>query len=176
MEQQIYSVTQINTYIQSMMDSDRLLSGLCIRGEISNYKVYPSGHHYFSLKDATGALRCVMFKSSAIRLRFRPENGMKVLALGKISVFPRDGAYQLYCTNLTPDGVGDLHVAFEQLKAKLQAEGLFDASPKQPPPVQRSMTCCGSCASGILSPRSCYCPCGSRGWRLRRSCAAPFAM
>ena len=119
MEQQIYSVTQINTYIQSMMDSDRLLSGLCIRGEISNYKVYPSGHHYFSLKDATGALRCVMFKSSAIRLRFRPENGMKVLALGKISVFPRDGAYQLYCTNLTPDGVGDLHVAFEQLKEKL---------------------------------------------------------
>lgn len=89
MEQQIYSVTQINTYIQSMMDSDRLLSGLCIRGEISNYKVYPSGHHYFSLKDATGALRCVMFKSSAIRLRFRPENGMKVLALGKISVFPQ---------------------------------------------------------------------------------------
>ena len=70
MEQPIYSVTQINTYIQSMMDSDRLLSGLCIRGEISNYKVYPSGHHYFSLKDATGALRCVMFKSSAVRLRF----------------------------------------------------------------------------------------------------------
>ena len=134
MEQQIYSVTQINTYIQSMMDSDRLLSGLCIRGEISNYKVYPSGHHYFSLKDATGALRCVMFKSSAIRLRFRPENGMKVLALGKISVFPRDGAYQLYCTNLTPDGVGDLHVAFEQLKTKLQAEGLFDPAHKKPLP------------------------------------------
>ena len=134
MEQQIYSVTQINTYKQSKMDSDRLLSGLCIRGEISNYKVYPSGHHYFSLKDATGALRCVMFKSSAIRLRFRPENGMKVLALGKISVFPRDGAYQLYCTNLTPDGVGDLHVAFEQLKAKLQAEGLFDPSHKKPLP------------------------------------------
>lgn len=134
MEQPIYSVTQINTYIQSMMDSDRLLSGLCIRGEISNYKVYPSGHHYFSLKDATGALRCVMFKSSAVRLRFRPENGMKVLALGKISVFPRDGAYQLYCTGLTPDGVGDLHVAFEQLKAKLQAQGLFDPAHKKPLP------------------------------------------
>lgn len=134
MEQPIYSVTQINTYIQSMMDSDRLLSGLCIRGEISNYKVYPSGHHYFSLKDATGALRCVMFKSSAMRLRFRPENGMKVLALGKISVFPRDGAYQLYCTSLTPDGVGDLHVAFEQLKAKLQAQGLFDPAHKKPLP------------------------------------------
>lgn len=134
MEQQIYSVTQVNTYIQSMMDSDRLLVGLCVRGELSNYKVYPSGHHYFSLKDATGALRCVMFKSSALRLRFRPENGMKVLAMGRISVFPRDGAYQLYCTGLTPDGVGDLHVAFEQLKAKLQAEGLFDPAHKKPLP------------------------------------------
>ncbi len=134
MEQQIYSVTQVNTYIQSMMDSDRLLAGLCVRGELSNYKVYPSGHHYFSLKDATGALRCVMFKSSALRLRFRPENGMKVLAMGRISVFPRDGAYQLYCTGLTPDGVGDLHVAFEQLKARLQAEGLFDPAHKKPLP------------------------------------------
>ncbi len=134
MEQQIYSVKQVNTYIQSMMDSDRLLAGLCVRGELSNYKVYPSGHHYFSLKDATGALRCVMFKSSALRLRFRPENGMKVLAMGRISVFPRDGAYQLYCTGLTPDGVGDLHVAFEQLKAKLQAEGLFDPAHKKPLP------------------------------------------
>ena len=134
MEQQIYSVTQVNTYIQSMMDSDRLLAGLCVRGELSNYKVYPPGHHYFSLKDATGALRCVMFKSSALRLRFRPENGMKVLAMGRISVFPRDGAYQLYCTGLTPDGVGDIHVAFEQLKAKLQAEGLFDPAHKKPLP------------------------------------------
>ena len=134
MEQQIYSVTQVNTYIQSMMDSDRLLAGLCVRGELSNYKVYPSGHHYFSLKDATGALRCVMFKSSALRLRFRPENGMKVLAMGRISVFPRDGAYQLYCTGLTPDGVGELHGAFEQLKAKLQAEGLFDPAHKKPLP------------------------------------------
>lgn len=134
MEQNIYSVTQVNTYIQSMMDSDRLLSGLCIRGEISNYKVYPSGHHYFSLKDATGALRCVMFKSSAARLRFQPEGGMKVLAFGKISVFPRDGAYQLYCTHLTQDGVGDLHAAFEHLKAKLQAQGLFAPEHKKPLP------------------------------------------
>ena len=90
---EIYSVTQVNTYIQSMMDSDKVLAGLCIRGEISNYKVYPSGHHYFSLKDATGAIRCVMFKSSAARLRFQPEGGMKVLAFGRVSVFPRDGAY-----------------------------------------------------------------------------------
>ena len=131
---EIYSVTQVNTYIQSMMDSDKLLAGLCIRGEISNYKVYPSGHHYFSLKDATGAIRCVMFKSSAARLRFRPEGGMKVLAFGRVSVFPRDGAYQLYCTNLTPDGVGDLHAAFEQLKAKLQTQGLFAPEHKKPLP------------------------------------------
>ena len=134
MEQQIYSVTQVNTYIQSMMDSDRLLAGLCVRGELSNYKVYPSGHHYFSLKDATGALRCVMFKSSALRLRFRPENGMKVLAMGRISVFPRDGAYQLYCTGLTPGGGGGLHRASEQLQARLQAEGLFDPAHKKPLP------------------------------------------
>ncbi len=134
MEQKIYSVTQVNTYIQSLMDGDRLLGGLCIRGEISNYKIYPSGHHYFTLKDSTGALRCVMFKSSAARIRFRPETGMKVLAFGRITVFPRDGAYQLYCTSLTPDGVGDLHVAFEQLKAKLQAQGLFDPAHKKPLP------------------------------------------
>ncbi len=134
MEQKIYSVTQVNTYIQSLMDGDRLLGGLYIRGEISNYKIYPSGHHYFTLKDSSGALRCVMFKSSAARIRFRPETGMKVLAFGRITVFPRDGAYQLYCTSLTPDGVGDLHVAFEQLKAKLQAQGLFDPACKKPLP------------------------------------------
>ncbi len=134
MEKQILSVTQVNTYIQSLMNQDALLESLCVRGEISNFKVYPSGHLYFSLKDAEGALRCVMFKSSAMRLRFRPENGMKVLAFGRISVFPRDGAYQLYCASLTPDGVGDLHVAFEQLKAKLAAEGLFAPEHKKPIP------------------------------------------
>lgn len=131
---EIYSVSQINLYIQSRMEQDERLSNLCIRGEISNYKVYPSGHHYFSLKDASGALRCVLFKSSAVRLRFRPENGMKVLATGRISVFPRDGCYQLYCTGLTPDGVGDLYVAFEQLKEKLAQEGLFAPQRKKPLP------------------------------------------
>lgn len=134
MQQQILSVTQVNTYIQSLMDQNALLSGLCIRGEISNFKVYPSGHFYFSLKDAGGALRCVMFKSNALRLRFRPENGMKILAFGRISVFPRDGAYQLYCTSLVLDGVGDLHVAFEQLKVKLAGEGLFAPEHKKPIP------------------------------------------
>ena len=131
MAQQVITVTQINEYIRAMMDGDRLLNQAAIKGEISNYKVYPSGHHYFTLKDEGGALRCVMFKGNTIRLRFRPENGMKVIALGKITVFPRDGAYQLYCTSLTMDGVGDLYVAFEQMKAKLHAQGLFDPAHKK---------------------------------------------
>ena len=123
MEQTIFAVSDVNEYIKNMLDTDERLNALFIRGELSNYKVYPSGHHYFTLKDETGALRCVMFRSSAVRLRFRPENGMKVIAFGRITVFPRDGAYQLYCADLTPDGVGDLHVAFEQLKAKLLEKG-----------------------------------------------------
>lgn len=131
---QIYEVSQINEYLKCRFEEDNFLSDLLIRGEISNYKLYPSGHHYFSLKDGTAAIRCVMFRGNAFRLRFRPENGMKVIAEGRISVFPRDGAYQLYCTNLTPDGVGDLHVAFEQLKARLQKEGLFDLARKKPLP------------------------------------------
>ena len=135
MERQIVEVSQVNDYIKSMLDRDGFLSGLCVRGEISNYKVYPSGHHYFTLKDSGGAIRCVMFKGSAMRLRFRPENGMKVLAAGRVTVFPRDGAYQLYCESLTPDGVGDLYVAFEQLKAKLLAQGLFDPNHKKPLPA-----------------------------------------
>jgi len=134
-ERTILSVSDVNQYIKDQLDRDSLLSGLCIRGEISNYKVYPSGHHYFTLKDSGGALRAVMFSRSAMRLRFRPENGMKVLAFGRITVFPRDGAYQLYCEQLSPEGVGDLHVAFEQLKNKLQEEGLFDPSHKKPIPA-----------------------------------------
>jgi len=113
------------------MDRDDLLSSIAVRGEISNYKLYPSGHHYFTLKDENSALRCVMFRGNAMRLRFRPENGMKIIATGKISVYPRDGAYQMYCANMMVDGVGDLHVAFEQLKAKLSAQGLFDPAHKK---------------------------------------------
>ena len=131
MEQKILSITQINEYIRTKMDADPLLAGVAVRGEISNYKLYPSGHHYFTLKDEGGALKCVMFKGNALRLRFRPENGMKVIAIGKISVFPRDGAYQLYCSGLTVDGIGDLHAAFEQLKAKLAEQGLFDPAHKK---------------------------------------------
>lgn len=131
MSQQVLSITQINEYIRAMMDSDALLAGLAVRGEISNYKMYPSGHHYFTLKDEGGALKCVMFKGNAMRLKFRPENGMKVIAMGKITVYPRDGAYQLYCSSLVLDGIGDLYAAFEQLKAKLAAQGLFDPAHKK---------------------------------------------
>ena len=135
MDQTVYSVSQINGLIKNVIDGVPQLGSVYIRGELSNYKIYPSGHHYFTLKDAESSLRCVMFKSSAVKLRFRPEHGMKVIAFGRISVFPRDGAYQLYCGALTPDGVGDLHVAFEQLKEKLYREGLFDESHKKPLPL-----------------------------------------
>ena len=131
MSRDVLSITQVNEYIRGILDRDGLLANVAVRGEISNYKMYPSGHHYFTLKDEGGALKCVMFKANAMRMRFRPENGMKVIAMGKISVFPRDGAYQLYCTAMVVDGVGDLHAAFEQLKAKLGAMGLFDPSHKK---------------------------------------------
>ena len=134
MERHIYGVSELNNLVKAVLESVPEFGNVCVRGEISNYKLYPSGHHYFTLKDAEGALRCVMFKGQALRLRFRPENGMKVLAVGRVSVFPRDGAYQLYCDALSPDGVGDLHVAFEQLKEKLWKEGLFEESRKKPLP------------------------------------------
>lgn len=135
MSQQIISITQINEYIRSMMDRDSLLGNIAVRGEISNYKVYPSGHHYFTLKDDGAALKCVMFRNSAVRLKFRPDNGMQVIAVGKISVYPRDGAYQLYCAAMALDGVGDLYAAFENLKAKLASQGLFDPQHKKPLPT-----------------------------------------
>ena len=134
MAQNVLSITQLNECIRGRMDSDPLLVQVAVRGEISNYKLYPSGHHYFTLKDEGSALRCVMFKGNAMRLRFRPENGMKIIAMGKVSVYPRDGAYQLYCTAMTMDGVGDLYAAFEQLKKKLAAQGLFDPAHKKPLP------------------------------------------
>ena len=134
MAQQVLTITQVNEYIRTLMDGDKLLSNIAVKGEISNYKVYPSGHHYFTVKDEDGALKCVMFKGNAMKLRFRPDNGMQIIAMGKISVFPRDGAYQLYCTAMVLDGVGDLYAAFEQLKTKLAAQGLFDTAHKKPIP------------------------------------------
>ena len=134
MERQVLSVGQLNDYIKGRLDNDPGLRNIAIRGELSNYKVYPSGHHYFTIKDGTGALKCVMFKSAALRLRFRPENGMQVIAMGSVTVYVRDGVYQLYCTGMVMDGIGDLYAAFEQLKSKLAAQGLFDPSHKQPLP------------------------------------------
>lgn len=134
MANEVLSVAQINEYIRGRMEADPLLGNVAIRGEISNHKQYPSGHHYFTLKDDAAALKCVMFKGNALRLRFRPENGMKVIVMGKISVYPRDGAYQLYCMTMAMDGVGDLHAAFEQLKVKLASQGLFDPGHKKPIP------------------------------------------
>ena len=134
MEQHVFSVTEVNNLVKSLLDEVPPLRDVYVRGELSNYKIYPSGHHYFTLKDPEGALRCVMFRGQASHLRFRPENGMQVIARGRVSAFPRDGAYQLYCNSLTPEGAGDLAVAFEQLKARLYAEGLFDPNHKKPLP------------------------------------------
>lgn len=135
MDKQILSITQINEYIRLMMDGDAFLAGVAVWGEISNYKVYPSGHHYFTLKDENASLKCVMFRGNAMKLRFRPDNGMQVVALGRITVYPRDGAYQLYCTGLMLDGIGDLYAAFEQLKTRLAGEGLFDPTHKKQLPA-----------------------------------------
>ena len=134
-EKRVFSVGEVNQFVKTLLDGAPLLQHIYVRGELSNYKIYPSGHHYFTLKDPEGVLRCVMFRSNASRLRFRPENGMKVILGGRITAFPRDGQYQMYCASITPEGVGDLYVAFEQLKAKLYAEGLFDEQHKKPLPL-----------------------------------------
>lgn len=131
----VFTVTQVNHYVKKLMDQDEQLTALLIRGEISNYKCYSSGHHYFSLKDAQGSIRCVMFRGDAVRLKFRPANGMSVIAFGRISVFPRDGQYQLYCSELIDDGQGALDRAFEELRSRLEAEGLFRTESKQKLPL-----------------------------------------
>ena len=129
------TVSELNAAVRDLLDSDLRFQNLCVRGELSNYKIYPSGHHYFTLKDAESSLRCVMFRSSAVRLRFHPENGMKVSVYGSLRVYPRDGAYQLYSTGIMPEGTGDLQIAFEQLKKKLSEEGLFDSARKKALPA-----------------------------------------
>ena len=134
MEETVFSVTQLNSRIRDLLEGDAALQSVCVCGELSNYKVYPSGHHYFTLKDAESSMRCVMFRSAASKLRFRPESGMGVVAMGRVAVYLRDGAYQLYCTALQPQGMGDLHAAYEKLKAKLDAEGLFSSAHKKPVP------------------------------------------
>lgn len=125
------SVSEINRYIREMVSKDIILSNLWVKGEISNYKSHYSGHMYFTLKDEKSILKCVMFKSQVSGLKFMPENGMKVIIKGYISVFERDGQYQLYAQDMQPDGIGNLHIAFEQLKKKLGDEGLFDEKRKK---------------------------------------------
>ena len=134
LEREALSVTQVNLYIKEIMNRDLILTDLAVKGEISNFKAHSSGHMYLSLKDKTGVMRGVMFRSAAAKLDFKPENGMKVVAHGRVSVCERDGQYQLYIDHMEPEGVGDLYVAFEKLKKKLEAEGLFDPGHKLPLP------------------------------------------
>lgn len=134
MEPKIATVSQINGYIKKILDTNIILNDIWIKGEISNFKLHYSGHMYITLKDSGGVLKAVMFKSAASGLSFRPEDGMKVLARGRISVYEAGGAYQLYINEMLPDGVGELYIAYEQLKKRLEAEGLFSAEHKKPLP------------------------------------------
>ena len=135
METRIISVSELTAAVKQLIEEPGVFDNVCVRGELSNYKIYPSGHHYFTLKDSDSSLRCVIFKGNAVRLRFKPESGMAVLCTGRLSVYLRDGAYQLICSTIMPEGTGDLQAAFEQLKKKLDAEGLFDRAHKKPLPM-----------------------------------------
>ena len=131
----IFSVSSLNEYIKSIFENNRTLSSVTVRGEISNFTNHRSGHLYFSLKDGDGQIRAVMFRSRAAGLKFMPESGMKVIVHGSVSVFPRDGSYQIYVSSMQPDGIGALYLAYEQMKARLAEEGLFDEAHKQPIPA-----------------------------------------
>ncbi len=130
-----YTVAQVNKYIKKILDNDFILSNIVVKGEISNFKNHSSGHLYFSLKDENATIKCVMFKGQTLGLKFKPEDGMKVLISGYISAYERDGQYQLYCDSIQLDGMGDLYAKYEKLKEKLQKEGLFDESKKKKLPL-----------------------------------------
>ena len=130
----VFSVTELNNYVKRILDNDENLKNVFVTGEISNFKNHYSGHMYMTIKDEGGAIKAVMFSSYASRLKFVPENGMKVIILGSVSLYNKDGSYQLYITDMQPDGVGALNLAYEQLKEKLQNEGLFNAEFKKPIP------------------------------------------
>ena len=147
-ERRIFAVSEINQYIKALLEGEPTLQEVYIRGEVSNYRISPPGHHYFTLKDKESSLKCVMFRSAAGKLRFRPESGMGVTAYGRIGIYPRDGAYQLYCEALVPEGFGDLQIAYEQLKAKLEAEGLFDKAHKKPIPRYPERICVITSSAG----------------------------
>ena len=171
MERRIVSVSQINAYIKNAIDSDYLLQNIWIKGEISNFKLHYSGHMYMSLKDGESVIRAVMFKGANASLRFVPENGMQVLARGRISVFPRDGAYQLYIEEMEPEGAGALYVAFEQLKLKLEKEGLFDASRKKALP--RFPRCVGVVTSATGAALRDILNIIGRRWPIANICVCP---
>lgn len=130
-EKKIFSVSDINKYIKMLFDSDTLLNSVSIRGEITNFKAHYTGHFYFTLKDENSTIKCVMFKGYAQYIKFKPADGMKVVINGQVSSYERDGVYQIYCKSMSPEGLGDLYLAYEQLKAKLEKEGLFDVSKKK---------------------------------------------
>ncbi len=134
MEPIIATVSQLNSYMKRLVESQPVLGDIWIKGEISNFKEHYSGHLYITLKDDGGVLKAVMFKSAAMSLTFRPEDGMRVLARGRIGVYEQSGAYQLYINEMTPDGVGELYIAYEKLKKRLAEEGLFDEAKKKPIP------------------------------------------
>ncbi|CCY70980.1 exodeoxyribonuclease 7 large subunit [Clostridium sp. CAG:921] len=131
MESNVYSVSQINRYIKMLIDKDAYLNSITVRGEITNFKAHYTGHFYFTLKDETSTIKCVMFKSMASLVKFKPADGMKVVITGQVSLFERDGTYQIYCKTMVPEGVGELYLAYEQLKEKLVKEGLFDVKYKK---------------------------------------------
>lgn len=131
----LVTVGELSKYLASLISGDRALQNLAVKGEISNFKQYASGHCYFNLKDSQGIVPCVMFRSNAARLRFRPEDGMAVVAAGSVNVHVEGGRYQLYVSAMQPEGIGDLAMAFEQLKARLSQEGLFDSEHKKPLPI-----------------------------------------
>lgn len=133
-ERPILSVSRVNLYIKQLLENDAYMSGVTVRGEISNCKIHSSGHIYMSLKDEKSVIRAVMFRSAAAKLKFKPENGMKIIATGRVTVYERDGQYQLYINSMEQEGLGALHIAFEELKARLLAEGLFDGDKKKPLP------------------------------------------
>ena len=155
----VHSVSDVTRYIKGLFEGEAVLSDILIRGEVSNFKRYPSGHCYFTLKDAGASMKCVMFNGYARNLRFTPENGMQVIAGGSVSVYERDGVYQLYVNSLTPEGAGALALAFEQLKEKLYAEGLFDEEHKQPLPRFPKRIAAAICPAASV-------PCTSTGCRI----------
>ncbi len=134
MQREIFTVSEINGYIKQLLQQDARLNSVLVRGEISNFTRHSSGHLYFSLKDQTGTIKCVMFRGNAQRLQFQPAHGMQVLIAGYVAVYERDGLYQLYVEQMMPAGAGALHMAYEQLKEKLTKEGLFDIDRKRPLP------------------------------------------